>query len=125
MCLPFRLEHVVGLKTIGYINGCRPAISPRKTKSSTVLENQSSSAVHSMASHVVITRASGLVDLPIKPQLTEHQVAKILNVSVHSVRRWRQSGFGPAWVKFGSAVRYCPDALIEWMRSQPAGGGGK
>jgi excisionase family DNA binding protein len=38
--------------------------------------------------------------------LTEQQVAERLNVSVRTLRKWRLTGGGPRFRKFGSAVRY-------------------
>ncbi len=45
----------------------------------------------------------------------EHQVAARLGLSVLTLRRWRWSGGGPAFVKLGSAVRYSPQALADFV----------
>jgi len=38
--------------------------------------------------------------------MNEHQVAKFLQLSVASVRRWRLFRTGPKYLKIGAAVRY-------------------
>jgi hypothetical protein len=38
--------------------------------------------------------------------LNEQQLAERFNVSVKTIRKWRLSGGGPRYRKFGSAVRY-------------------
>lgn len=38
--------------------------------------------------------------------LNERQAAKILNLKVPTLRRWRWAGKGPAFLKIGGAVRY-------------------
>lgn len=52
--------------------------------------------------------------------IDEHQAAEILCIKVNTLRRWRWSGTGPAFVKIGAAVRYEPSAVhtfIEQSRS--------
>ena len=41
----------------------------------------------------------------------EHQAARILGLSVKTLRRWRWAGKPPNFVKIGSAVRYEPSEL--------------
>lgn len=52
--------------------------------------------------------------------LNEHEAARILGLSVKTLRRWRWAGRGPAYRKIGSAVRYHPDedlaAFVEAAR---------
>ena len=55
--------------------------------------------------------------------LNEHDVARITNLSVASVRRWRLLRQGPKFIKLNSAVRYRPEDLAAWLASRPAGGG--
>ena len=43
--------------------------------------------------------------------MTEQDVSKRLNVSVASLRRWRLTKRGPAFLKVGSLVRYSPEEL--------------
>jgi excisionase family DNA binding protein len=47
--------------------------------------------------------------------LTEQQLAKQLNVSLASVRRWRVNGRGPLFVKVGALVRYRPEDVDAWL----------
>ena len=46
--------------------------------------------------------------------MTETELAKRLNVSLASVRRWRLERRGPAFVKVGALVRYRPEDLDTW-----------
>ena len=55
--------------------------------------------------------------------LNEHQVSKMLAVSVATLRRWRLLNRGPRFIKLNSAVRYPPDDLASWLQSRPSGGG--
>jgi hypothetical protein len=54
--------------------------------------------------------------------LTEHDVARITNLSVASVRRWRLLRRGPKYLKIGAAVRYKPEDLVAYLDSRPSGG---
>jgi excisionase family DNA binding protein len=54
--------------------------------------------------------------------MTETEVAKRLNVSLASVRRWRLERRGPALVKVGALVRYRPEDLYAWLSALPTGG---
>jgi predicted DNA-binding transcriptional regulator AlpA len=49
--------------------------------------------------------------------LNEHQVAKFLQLSVASVRRWRLFRTGPKYLKIGAAVRYRREDVDAWLRS--------
>jgi hypothetical protein len=69
--------------------------------------------------HGVITPPSNLL---LETFLTEHDIARILNVSIGTVRRWRLLRVGPTWVKLGWAVRYPPDRLRLFIASLPAQG---
>jgi len=57
--------------------------------------------------------------------LDQNDVARILKVSVFTVRSWRAKGTGPPWSKFGeaknSAVRYSERGLEEWIESKKKG----
>jgi predicted site-specific integrase-resolvase len=52
--------------------------------------------------------------------VNETEAARILGLSVKTLRRWRWVGRGPAYRKIGSAVRYHPDedlaAFVEAAR---------
>lgn len=50
--------------------------------------------------------------------LTEQEVADILKVSVHKLRRDRCKGGGVPFVKFAGAVRYSQAALEVWIRER-------
>ncbi len=54
--------------------------------------------------------------------MTETEVAKRLNVSLASIRRWRLERRGPAFVKVGALVRYRPEQLDDWLSRLPTGG---
>jgi excisionase family DNA binding protein len=54
--------------------------------------------------------------------MTETEVAKRLNVSLASVRRWRLERRGPVFLKVGALVRYRPEDLDTWLRELPMGG---
>lgn len=45
--------------------------------------------------------------------LTERDVARILNISVATVRRRRLFRQPPAWIKLGSSVRYLPEVVAK------------
>jgi len=54
----------------------------------------------------------------VKPVLlNEYQVAKMIGMSVASLRRWRQAGVtdGPNFIKFGNAIRYAPEDIARWI----------
>jgi predicted DNA-binding transcriptional regulator AlpA len=53
--------------------------------------------------------------------LNEHQVAKFLQLSVASVRRWRLFRTGPKYLKIGAAVRYRREDVEAWLSSCSAG----
>ena len=54
--------------------------------------------------------------------LTEDDVAKQLNLSLASLRRWRLEKRGPRFIKVGSLVRYRPEDIEAWLMSLPTGG---
>jgi len=49
--------------------------------------------------------------------LNERAVALRLGVSPFTLRTWRRLGRGPAYMKFGKAVRYRPEDVDAWMRA--------
>ena len=49
--------------------------------------------------------------------LKEADAARILNVQVATLRRWRWIGRGPCFYKIGAAVRYDPADLDEFNTS--------
>ena len=48
---------------------------------------------------------------PSEGLVNEHEAARLLGLSVKTLRRWRWAGKGPNFVKIGSAVRYEPSEL--------------
>jgi predicted DNA-binding transcriptional regulator AlpA len=54
--------------------------------------------------------------------LNEHQVARHLNISVGTIRRYRLLNRGPKYLKLNAAVRYKVSDLEAWLASRPVGG---
>jgi predicted DNA-binding transcriptional regulator AlpA len=54
--------------------------------------------------------------------LDERAVARIIGMSLASVRRWRLLRRGPKYLKVGAAVRYRPEDISAWLDSRPTGG---
>ena len=63
------------------------------------------------------------------PQAARHnlkdvEVARYLDVSLSTVRRWRLVGGGPRWIRIGSAsIRYPFPDLESYVANLPSGGG--
>ncbi len=55
--------------------------------------------------------------------LTEHEVARLLKVSVATIRRRRLLKQPPTWIKIGASVRYTPYSISAFLKSRPSGGG--
>ena len=49
--------------------------------------------------------------------LREHDVAKILNLEVTTLRRWRWAGCGPRFLKLGASVRYHSDDIDAFIEA--------
>jgi excisionase family DNA binding protein len=49
--------------------------------------------------------------------LTEHAVAKLLGLSVATLRAWRLKSKGPRFVRFGRAVRYLADDVERFVKA--------
>jgi hypothetical protein len=47
----------------------------------------------------------------------EVETADALNVSVRTLRKWRQEGIGPSYVKFGRQIHYSLQGRAAWLRS--------
>jgi hypothetical protein len=56
------------------------------------------------------------------PLLNENDVARILAVSLGSLRRWRLLGQGPRFIKIGALVRYRPEDVQVFLDNRPTGG---
>ena len=48
--------------------------------------------------------------------LSERQAAKVLDLSVQTLRNWRHLRKGPKYQKLGRSVKYNLDDLKEYMR---------
>jgi hypothetical protein len=57
------------------------------------------------------------------PLLTERDVARVVNMSLASVRKWRLYGRGPKYIKINTAVRYRPEDVDIWIATCPTRGG--
>ncbi len=53
--------------------------------------------------------------LPRKRLMKERETAEILGIEVSTLRRWRWAGRGPAFCKFGAAVRYEPEVIAAYI----------
>ncbi len=54
---------------------------------------------------------------PVNRLLNEHQAAYALGLKVATLRRWRWAGKPPSFLKIGSAVRYDPQVLTEFIEA--------
>jgi predicted DNA-binding transcriptional regulator AlpA len=54
--------------------------------------------------------------------LDEKELARLLRLSIGTLRYWRSEGKGPRYIKVGQLVRYAPSAVHEWLNSRPSGG---
>lgn len=50
--------------------------------------------------------------------LNERQVADLLCQSVRTLQKWRATGNGPAFYKFGQSVRYSRQELFDWAQTR-------
>jgi predicted DNA-binding transcriptional regulator AlpA len=65
----------------------------------------------------------GPIHKAIEGLLNETDVARIIGLSMASVRRWRLLRQGPRYLKIGAAVRYKHEDISAWLESRPSGGG--
>jgi hypothetical protein len=63
------------------------------------------------------------IDNPLQELLTERDVARLLRVSVATIRRRRLLHQPPTWKKVGAAVRYEMRSVSDFLESCPTGGG--
>jgi predicted DNA-binding transcriptional regulator AlpA len=54
--------------------------------------------------------------------LDEKELARLIRVSIGTLRYWRSEGKGPRYIKVGQLVRYAPSDVHGWLSSRPAGG---
>lgn len=48
----------------------------------------------------------------------ESETAEELNVSVRTLRKWRQIGIGPPYVEVGRQIHYGDDSRAAWLKSR-------
>jgi hypothetical protein len=47
---------------------------------------------------------------------SESETAKALCVTIRTLRKWRQRGMGPPWVKIGRRVVYSNESRAAWLK---------
>ena len=47
----------------------------------------------------------------------EHETAEELNVSVRTLRKWRQQGIGPAYIEVARQFHYGDESRAAWLKS--------
>jgi predicted DNA-binding transcriptional regulator AlpA len=90
------------------------------------LENQHRHATEKPIPKLAAKELLPVHPAPMKPSLpdapdllNEHQVAKSVQLSVASVRRWRLFRTGPKYLKIGAAVRCRREDVETWLSSCP------
>jgi predicted DNA-binding transcriptional regulator AlpA len=74
-----------------------------------------------LLSAAVCQRAEGensMAEHPEEVLLTPAEAADILHHKAPTLERWRKTGYGPRFVKFGKRVAYRREAIDAWIRSQ-------
>jgi predicted DNA-binding transcriptional regulator AlpA len=61
------------------------------------------------------TRLQDQRDLPEGQLLDTIQAARLLNLSRHTLIRWRTAGGGPVYLKLGRRVLYDPVSIDQWL----------
>lgn len=59
-----------------------------------------------------------MADEQAEEYLTPEQLAELLQVSEKTLRRWRNEGTGPPFVRIGRIIRYRKRAALAWLRDQ-------
>jgi hypothetical protein len=56
---------------------------------------------------------------------TDVEQAHLLNVTTHTLWRWRGDGYGPPWLRIGSKIYYRKESTVAWIaaQEQPSGTG--
>lgn len=67
-----------------------------------------------------VSGSSNLVDgkPPARKLLTIQELAERLTVSVGCIRAWRLRGDGPPAIRIGTALRWDPREIDEWLNSR-------
>ena len=60
----------------------------------------------------------------LEPLMSDHDVARIIRMSLATVRRWRRFNQGPKYFKIGAAVRYRREDVEAYLNSRQTGGEG-
>jgi hypothetical protein len=50
--------------------------------------------------------------------IPESEMAEQLGLAVRTLRKWRQQGHGPAYIKFGKQIHYRDTSRDAWLRRQ-------
>jgi hypothetical protein len=59
---------------------------------------------------------------PIEPLLDEHDLERMRLAKLGTIRKWRQDGRGPRYIKVEGAVRYRLSDVLEYLNTRPSGG---
>jgi excisionase family DNA binding protein len=54
---------------------------------------------------------------------TPPALSNYLGIPIATLYQWRQRGLGPPAVRLGKHIRFRPEAVREWLRSQEEGRG--
>lgn len=57
-------------------------------------------------------------NITMQPLLKEKEVAKLLNMSVATIRKWRCCGQGPRFVKIAHSIRYRSEDVQAFMEGK-------
>ena len=49
--------------------------------------------------------------------LTESETARLLNISLSGLRKWRRKNVGPSYVRLGRLIRYRMSEIQVWLDS--------
>lgn len=53
----------------------------------------------------------------IQPLLSTLALAKLVGVTVDTVKHWRVAGRGPKFVRISRTIRYTPQDVAEWLEA--------
>ena len=58
----------------------------------------------------------------LEPLYSEHDLARVLNRAVKTIRKDRLLGRGPRFIRVGGTVRYRPRDVADYLEACPGGG---
>lgn len=61
---------------------------------------------------------SEITEFQSPPFWNEQKVANFLCQSVRTIQKWRVTGDGPGFYKFGQSVRYRSDEVVAWANAR-------